>query len=290
MILIIAEKAQAAKKIAAALAEGKVNAKNYKKHPYYEITWNGKEVVVVPLRGHIMSYDYPAEYNKWSKIPPKDLIEVDPNKKLKSRTIAQTVKKFDPDLIIHACDADAEGENIGFEAIDLLSKPAKRAWFHSLAKDELKKSFEKLKEPDENLSNSIDARMIIDLMFGAVLTREVTMGISYKRPISVGRCQTPTLKFLVDKELNPHRAKDLGIIIASGSRMAADAVSVALMRYHGVDRVVERSVWKHEQFKYAEKRKLGKLGLDGLSLKISNLADDSKFNETVTGILNELES
>ncbi len=97
-------------------------------------------------------------------------------------------------------------------------------------------------------------------------------------------------KILVDKELNPHRAKDLGIIIASGSRMAADAVSVALMRYHGVDRVVERPVWKHEQFKYAEKRKLGKLGLDGLSLKISNLADDSKFNETVTGILNELES
>ena len=96
-------------------------------------------------------------------------------------------------------------------------------------------------------------------------------------------------KILVDKELTPGKAAEPGIIIASGSRVASDAVSVALMRLHGVDRVMERTVWEHEQFKIAKNRELGPSGLEGIALRTSNLAGDPGFEETVTGILNELE-
>ena len=96
-------------------------------------------------------------------------------------------------------------------------------------------------------------------------------------------------KILVDKELTTGKAAKPGIIIASGSRVASDAVSVALMRLHGVDRVVERPVWEHEQFKVAKSRDLGPSGLEGIALRTSNLAGDPGFEETVTGIERELE-
>lgn len=201
MILIVAEKAQAAQKIAEALAEGKVETKTLQGHPYYIIKWQGKETAVVPLRGHIMNYDYPEKFNSWAAVDPMDLIEINSEKKLSSAKIAGVIKQFSPEYVIHACDADPEGENIGFEAIDILKKPAKRAWFSALTKEELREAFSKLRQPDKGLSASIDARMQVDLMFGAVLTREITLSVKRNPPISVGRCQTPTLRFVVEKEL-----------------------------------------------------------------------------------------
>jgi uncharacterized protein (DUF362 family) len=96
-------------------------------------------------------------------------------------------------------------------------------------------------------------------------------------------------KILVDKELTPAKAAAPGIIIASGSRVASDAVSVALMRLHLVDRVMERTVWDHEQFIFAKRRDLGPQGLKGIALRTSNLAGEPGFEETVTGIEIELE-
>jgi uncharacterized protein (DUF362 family) len=97
-------------------------------------------------------------------------------------------------------------------------------------------------------------------------------------------------KILVDKKLTPGKAAAPGIIIVSGSRVASDAVSVALMRLHGVDRIMERTVWEHEQFKVAKSRGLGPSGLEGIALRTSNLAGDPGFEGTVSGIESELES
>jgi uncharacterized protein (DUF362 family) len=97
-------------------------------------------------------------------------------------------------------------------------------------------------------------------------------------------------KILVDKELTPGRAAAPGIIIASGNRVASDAVSVALMRLHTVDRVMERTVWEHEQFKFAKSRGLGPSGLKEIALRTSNLAGDPGFQEIVMGIEIELDS
>jgi uncharacterized protein (DUF362 family) len=96
-------------------------------------------------------------------------------------------------------------------------------------------------------------------------------------------------KILVDKKLTPGKAAAPGIIVASGSRVASDAVSVALMRLHGVERIMERPVWEHEQFQVAKSRGLSPSGLEGIALRTSNLAGDPGFEDTVSGIESELE-
>jgi hypothetical protein len=61
------------------------------------------------------------------------------------------------------------------------------------------------------------------------------------------------------------------------------------MRLHGADRVMERRVWDHEQFRFAKSRDLGPTGLGAIALRSSNLEGDPGFEETVTGITEELE-
>jgi len=56
-----------------------------------------------------------------------------------------------------------------------------------------------------------------------------------------------------------------------------------------VDRVMERTVWEHEQFKVAKSRGLGPAGFEGIALRTSNLAGDPGFEDTVSGIESELE-
>ncbi|MBQ03976.1 hypothetical protein CL673_04595 [Candidatus Bathyarchaeota archaeon] len=97
-------------------------------------------------------------------------------------------------------------------------------------------------------------------------------------------------KILVSNKRNSRRAAEPGIIIASGNRVASDAASVALMRLNGADKVIERAVWEHEQFKIAKIRDLGPHGLEGISLRILDLEGDPGFEDTVSGIRDELES
>ena len=113
----------------------------------------------------------------------------------------------------------------------------------------------------------------------------VNLNLAYSADLIVA----DATKILADKELTPEKAAAPGIIIASGSRVASDAVSVALMRLHGVDRVMERPVWDHEQFKIAKSLGLWPMGLEGITLRTSNLAGDPGFEDTVSGIVNELE-
>jgi uncharacterized protein (DUF362 family) len=113
----------------------------------------------------------------------------------------------------------------------------------------------------------------------------VNLNLAYSADLIVA----DATKILVDKELTPGKAAAPGIIIASGSRVASDAVSVALMRLHGVDRVMERLVWAHEQFKVAKSLGLGPSGSAGIALRTSNLAGDPGFGDTVSGIEGELE-
>jgi uncharacterized protein (DUF362 family) len=113
----------------------------------------------------------------------------------------------------------------------------------------------------------------------------VNLNLAYSADLVVA----DATKILVDKELTPGKAATPGIIIASGSRVASDAVSVALMRLHGADRVMERPVWDHDQFKVSKKLGLRPSGLEGIALRTSNLASDPSFEDTVSGIESELE-
>ncbi|MFO8109344.1 MAG: DNA topoisomerase I [Thermoplasmata archaeon] len=207
--LVICEKNNAASRIAYLLSNGDPDRKYYFKLPYFEFKRENDNYTVMGLRGHIVEYDYPKEYNNWSKVDEEDLIPVEPKKEVTASRIVSLLKKKveDADRIIVATDYDREGELIGLEAVRILQEKepdieVKRATFSSLSKSEIENAFSSLKELDVNLAESAESRQIIDLAWGAVLTRFLskTSGQYGKNFISAGRVQSPTLALIVDRD------------------------------------------------------------------------------------------
>jgi DNA topoisomerase I len=78
-----------------------------------------------------------------------------------------------------------------------------RARYSALTVDEVKRAFAKLDTLDFNLADAAHTRQDIDLIWGAVLTRFMSLA-SYRYGsdyLSIGRVQTPTLRLIVDREL-----------------------------------------------------------------------------------------
>ena len=210
MKLVICEKNIAARRIAYILSDGKSSVKKIEKTPVYEFYKDGELWNVIGLRGHIVHLDFPRRFNNWNKINPRELVEAETKKRVTQKNIADALKNLvdkNPDVII-ATDYDREGELIGVEAIDLLKKynpgikNIKRAKFSAITGGEIKKAFENLKDVDYNLSSAGETRQIIDLVWGAVLTRLISL-ISKrygKDFLSIGRVQSPTLSLIVERE------------------------------------------------------------------------------------------
>ena len=192
------------------LSGGKTKRSRYGKIPVYEFKKEGEDWKVIGLRGHIINLDFPREYNNWNNISPKDLIEIEPVKKVSNKGIGNALKKLvneNPFLIV-ATDYDREGELIGVEVLDLLKKyneglsDIKRAKFSAITAYEIKKAFGDLSEVDYNLSSAGETRQVIDLIWGAVLTRFISLTAKRfgKDFLSIGRVQSPTLAILVERE------------------------------------------------------------------------------------------
>ncbi|KYK29227.1 hypothetical protein AYK20_05945 [Thermoplasmatales archaeon SG8-52-1] len=210
MKLVICEKNIAAKRIAYILSEGKLKSTRLGNTPVYEFNKEGENWKVVGLRGHIINLDFPPVYNQWNKIPPSELIDIKPCKTVTEKGIAASLKSLvdkNPFLIV-ATDYDREGELIGVEVIDLIKNynkninKIKRAKFSAITNYEIKSAFDKLVEVDYNLSSAGESRQVIDLIWGAVLTRFISLTSQrYGREfLSIGRVQSPTLAILVERE------------------------------------------------------------------------------------------
>ncbi|MDI6917567.1 MAG: DNA topoisomerase I [Thermoplasmatales archaeon] len=207
MKLIICEKAMAALRIATILSNSKFKTERIGSVPIH-LFENGKSMVV-GLRGHIIGLDYPEKYVLWNRTKPRELIRVTPCKKVNEKAIAYSLKKLAKDIneIIIATDFDREGELIGVETLEILKeiKPdirVKRARFSALTEEEITNAFDNLSDVDYNLSKSAETRQIIDLVWGATLTRFISLasGQLGKYFLSVGRVQSPTLRLIVDRE------------------------------------------------------------------------------------------
>ena len=213
--LVISEKDIAAKKIAAHLSDGDADQSKQGGVNVYE--WKegkGKakhEWIVVGLRGHIISLDYPKSLQRWSLQNLPELIWAQPEKKVDkdAKAIGDAVKKLSKkaDRVIVATDFDREGELIGVEALQLVKEEnagvdIKRARFSALTKEEVTRAFANLVEVDYKLAASAEARQFVDLAWGATLTRflSISAGQRGKDFLSVGRVQSPTLALIVDRE------------------------------------------------------------------------------------------
>lgn len=209
MELIITEKNIAAARIAELLSGGKIPQGNLNGAPIYRFDDKGKEIVVFPLRGHIVDVDFPAMYSNWLGTDVKKLVDVPAEYIEKEKTIINALKKIAKDAgnVVIATDADREGEAIGVEAVEIIRKQNpkaafKRAIFSAITKKEIDDAFADLKEVDYNLSDSANSRREIDLVWGAALTRFLSLisGRLGKDFLSVGRVQTPVLALIVSRE------------------------------------------------------------------------------------------
>ncbi len=227
MKLIICEKNIAAKRIAYILSSGKSTTTRLGSTPVYEFKKDDELWKIVGLRGHIINLDFPAGFNQWNQVSPVDLIQVEPCKIVSEKSIASALKSLvdkNPFLIV-ATDYDREGELIGVEVINLIKSynkeinVIKRAKFSAITNQEIKSAFDKLEEIDYNLSNAGESRQIIDLIWGAVLTRFISLTSQRlgKEFLSIGRVQSPTLALLVkrEKEIKNFEPKTFWRIIAT---------------------------------------------------------------------------
>jgi DNA topoisomerase I len=210
MKLIICEKNIAARRIAYILSEGKTKSTYLGKIPIYEFIKNNEPWCVIGLKGHIINLDYPSDFNQWNKIAPHELINVEPLKNVSEKGIASALKTLvenTPSLVV-ATDFDREGELIGVEVVNLLKSynqninQIKRARYSAITPFEINTAFDNLTEVDYNLSSAGEARQVIDLVWGAVLTRFISLtsrrlGRDF---LSIGRVQSPTLALLVERE------------------------------------------------------------------------------------------
>jgi DNA topoisomerase-1 len=207
--LVICEKDNAAKRIATILSDGSFEKEMVNGVPVYRFTENSRDCSVIGLRGHILSLDYEAKYSIWHRIKPRDLIDLDPKKRVIAHNIAGALTRLgaESDEVIVATDYDREGELIGVEALETIQgagadPPAKRARFSSLTKGDVEHAFSNLGAVDHHLSDSALARQTVDLVWGAVLTRFISISSERvgKDFLSVGRVQTPTLAIILDRE------------------------------------------------------------------------------------------
>jgi len=209
MDIIISEKSIAGENIARLLADAGVIQKTISGARVFEFKWKGNEIRLIPLRGHISDVEFPKKYSNWVGIDVRDLITAPVIYSETEQSIIHCIRDSAPlaDNIIIATDADREGESIGLEALDYAKQTnpkikVQRAYFSAIAKSDIDKSFNNLDKFDYNFAYSANARREIDLIWGAVLTRFLSiisgqMGAEF---LSVGRVQTPTLALIINRE------------------------------------------------------------------------------------------
>ncbi|WP_136687116.1 DNA topoisomerase I [Halorhabdus amylolytica] len=204
MRLIVTEKDNAARRIAEILSGDSASAERRNGVNVYR--WGGQRVV--GLSGHVVGVDFPPEYSEWRDVEPVELIDADvvttPTRENIVATLRSLARKADE--VVIATDYDREGELIGKEAYELIREETdtrvERVRFSSITEREVKEAFENPDEIDFDLAAAGEARQIVDLIWGAALTRFLSLSAKQLGNdfISVGRVQSPTLKLIVDRE------------------------------------------------------------------------------------------
>jgi DNA topoisomerase-1 len=219
MRLIITEKNNSAKKIAEILSGGEAKADAAYKVPFY--TWSDGEgaQTVVGLKGHVMGVAFPEGYSNWQQTDLHELIEAPLVPEPTDKNVVKAVRKLakDADDVVIATDFDREGELIGLEALAQVldsnpgvapeqleaRPPIKRARYSALTREEIERAFGELDQLSYPLAYAGETRQDIDLIWGATLTRAVSLATRRfgSNFLSVGRVQSPTLALVVEREL-----------------------------------------------------------------------------------------
>lgn len=105
------------------------------------------------------------------------------------------------DEVIIASDLDREGEAIGFHLAKVLRLPiktTKRIVFNQITKKAIIKAMREPRKLDEKMFNAQQARRVLDRLIGFTISPVLWKFVASK--LSAGRCQSPALGLLFDKE------------------------------------------------------------------------------------------
>ncbi|XP_071536469.1 DNA topoisomerase 3-alpha isoform X2 [Panulirus ornatus] len=220
-ILNVAEKNDAAKNLAEIMSRGRYNRRDgfsiYNKIYEFDMVLNGEPscMVMTSVSGHLLNHEFTGIYRKWLGCSPLQLFDAPVVKGCSQdmepikRTLEREARAASR-LIIWT-DCDREGENIGFEIIDVCKavKPSLkvlRAKFSEITFPSVQRALQSLGAPDKRQSDAVDVRSELDLRIGAAFTRFQTLRLQKVFPqalaetlISYGSCQFPTLGFVVER-------------------------------------------------------------------------------------------
>lgn len=222
--LVIAEKPSVARSIAAVIGAAE------KQNGY----WQGGGYLVSWCIGHLVSFaeagQYDEKYCKWRYedlpiLPQPWQFIVPDEKKQQFEVLCALLNRSDVDSVTAATDAGREGELI-FRFVYQMAgcaKPVKRLWISSMEDAAIREGFANLR-PDSDydaLYRSALCRAKADWLVGINATR--LFSVLYRKTLTVGRVQTPTLKMLVDRDakiLRFQKEKYYTVGIQSGSLKA----------------------------------------------------------------------
>jgi DNA topoisomerase-1 len=205
MELIVTEKDNAARRLSEIRSEGSFETERRAGTTVYR--WGA--TYCVGLSGHVVGLDFPPEYSDWRDVEPVELIDAPVEKEPTKEGIVAALRSLaaEADRVVVATDYDREGELIGKEAYEIVREaapevPVDRVRFSSITDREVNEAFADPDEIDFDLAAAGEARQVIDLVWGAALTRFLSLSSGQLGDdfISVGRVQGPTLKLLVDRE------------------------------------------------------------------------------------------
>ena len=135
-----------------------------------------------------------------------------------SKTKYDTIKKLKEaaavaEEVILATDDDREGEGIAFHICAILRLDpltTKRIIFHAITKQEIQTAINNPKTIDMHKFQSQQTRAMLDMLIGYTISPVLWKQLnSNGLPLSAGRCQTPALNLVLDrdKEIESHSAK-----------------------------------------------------------------------------------
>lgn len=220
-VLSVAEKNDAAKSLANVLSNGRCSKREgfsrFNKIYEFECKMMNQQVKMsmTSVSGHLLALEFIGMFKKWNSCNPVDLFSV-PVQKYCPESYLDIKKTLEKEIkgcksLIIWTDCDREGENIGYEIIEVCQavKPdikIYRAKFSEITPHAVNRAMNNLGPPEPRINDAVNVRTELDLRIGAAFTRFQTLRLKRKFPdalaeqlISYGSCQFPTLGFVVER-------------------------------------------------------------------------------------------